>query len=155
MKITVERFAFKKNYTIGRMYLDGKFFCDTLEDYDRKLDYTMSLDEIKKIKVKNETAIPTGTYNVTINEQSPRFKSRSQYAFCNGKLPRLKDVPGYEGVLIHIGNKPSDTSGCILVGENKAVGQVLYSTKTFGSLYEKLAEANRKGEQILIEIKRK
>lgn len=155
MKITVERFAFKKNYTIGRMYLDGKFFCDTLEDYDRKLDSTMSLDEIKKIKVKNETAIPTGTYNVTINEQSPRFKSRSQYTFCNGKLPRLKDVPGYEGVLIHIGNRPSDTSGCILVGENKAVGQVLYSTKTFGNLYEKLIEANRNGEQILIEIKRK
>lgn len=155
MKITVERFAFKKSYTIGRLYVDGQRFCDTLEDYDRNLTSTMPLEEIKKIKVKDETAIPTGTYTVTLNEQSPRFKSRSQYAFCNGKLPRLKNVPGYEGVLIHIGNKPSDTSGCILVGENKAVGQVLNSTNTFRNLYKKLSEANNRGEQILVEVKKK
>ncbi len=155
MKITVERFAFKKNYTIGRLYLDGQRFCDTLEDYDRNLTSTMPLEDIKKIKVKDETAIPTGTYTVTLNEKSPRFGSRAQYAFCNGKLPRLKNVPGYEGVLIHIGNKPSDTSGCILVGENKAVGQVLNSTNTFRNLYKKLSEANNRGEQILIEVKKK
>jgi len=155
MKITVERFAFKKNYTIGHLYLNDQRFCDTLEDYDRNLISTMPLEEIKKIKIKDETAIPTGTYTVTLNEQSPRFKSRSQYAFCNGKLPRLKNVPGYDGVLIHIGNKPADTSGCILVGENKAVGQVLNSTNTFRNLYKKLSEANDRGEQILIEVKKK
>ena len=87
----------------------------------------MSLEEIKKKKVYGETAIPTGTYKVDVNTISPKFKSRTWAKPYGGKLPRLIDVPGYEGVLIHAGNKAEDSLGCVLVGENKVVGQVINS----------------------------
>ena len=87
----------------------------------------MSLEEIKKIKVPNETAIPTGTYDITLNVISPRFKDRAWAKPYNGKLPRILNVLGFDGVLIHPGNTQNDTSGCILVGKNKSVGKVLDS----------------------------
>ena len=87
----------------------------------------MSLKEINNKKVYGETAVPTGTYKVDMNTVSPKFKSRTWAKPYGGKLPRLVLVPGYDGVLIHPGNKAEDTLGCILVGENKAVGQVLNS----------------------------
>lgn len=93
-------------YTIGRLYIDGKYFCDTLED------------PVRKVKIKGKTAIPAGTYEVIVN-RSPRFKRL---------LPRLLNVPNFEGVLIHRGNTAEDTAGCILVGENKIKGKVINST---------------------------
>lgn len=119
MNILVKRIARKSTYTIGKMYLDGVYFCDTLEDTDRGLSQHGSLDEIKKKKVMGSTAIPTGRYNVIVNN-SPRFKR---------ELPRLLNVPGFDGILIHRGNTNKDTSGCILVGENRVVGKVINSTK--------------------------
>ena len=78
---------------------------------------------------------------VTLNVQSPRFAKKAMYRFCNGYLPRLINVPAYDGVLIHIGNMANDTDGCILVGKNTQVGKVLESTATFKALYAKLQAA--------------
>ena len=122
MKIEVKRIAKRSTYTIGKMYIDGNYFCDTLEDVDRGINQKDSLDTIKKIKVAGATAIPIGTYKVIVN-MSPKFQRN---------LPRLIDVPGFEGILIHRGNTDKDTAGCILVGENKVVGKVVNST-----VYEK------------------
>ena len=134
MKLKLDRFYKGPNYTIGRLYIDGEYFCDTLEDVDRGLLQSMSLEEINCLKVYGETAIPRGTYKITLDVQSPKYKNRNQYKFCKGYLPRLLDVIGYDGILIHIGNYPKDTLGCILVGENKVKGQVINSTKTFKKL---------------------
>jgi len=138
MKITVKRIARKPDYTIGKMYVDGKYFCDTLEDFDRGLRQDMPLPEIKRLKVMHKTAIPCGTYKVVVT-MSPG-KQRP--------LPRLLDVPGFEGILVHRGNTADDTSGCILVGENKAVGKVINSTKYEIELVNLLKNKN----DVVIEI---
>lgn len=134
MKLLLKRIAKMEKYTIGKLYIDGKYFSDTLEDTDRNLTSTMSKDEIAKVKVYGKTAIPAGTYVVDMNTVSPKFGERSWAQPYEGKVPRLQDVPGYEGVLIHPGNTADDTSGCILVGRNKVKGQVVESQDTFHSL---------------------
>lgn len=134
MKLLLKRIAKMEKYTIGKLYIDGKYFSDALEDTDRNLTNTMSKDEIAKVKVYGKTAIPTGTYVVDMNTVSPKFGKRSWAQPYEGKVPRLQDVPGYEGVLIHPGNTADDTSGCILVGRNKVKGQVVESQNTFHSL---------------------
>lgn len=152
MEIKVKRKWKKEAYTIGKMYIDGEYACDTLEDKDRGLTSNMSVAQICGVKVHGETAIPTGRYLVDMKTVSPRFGGRAQYQFCKGRLPRLCNIPGYQGVLIHIGNTAMDTDGCILVGENKAVGQVLNSTATFKKVYAKLKAADERREQIYITI---
>lgn len=149
MKIKLHRTFKGDSYTIGKLYIDGEYFCDTIEDKDRGLFQNMPLSQIKEKKIKHQTAIPTGTYKVTLSVQSPKYSQRKQYDFCKGYLPRLIDVPGFEGILIHIGNKAGDSSGCILVGENKVKGQVINSTATFKKLYERLKQAT---EEITIDI---
>ena len=138
MELYLKRIARKAKYTIGHLYIDGKYFCDTIEDTDRGLKQTDAYASNKRKKVHGETAIPTGRYQVTLNVQSPRFKSKPAYQFCNGYLPRLINVPCFDGVLIHIGNSQRDTEGCIIVGENKVVGKVINSTATFQKLYQRL-----------------
>lgn len=152
MEIKVKRIAKKEAYTIGKMYVNGAYVCDTLEDKDRGLTSNMSVAQICGVKIKGETAIPTGRYLVDMKTVSPRFGGRAQYQFCKGRLPRICNVPGYNGVLIHCGNTEKDTDGCILVGDNKAVGQVLNSTATFRRLYPILKAADERGEQIWITI---
>lgn len=142
MKILVKRIAKRPTYTIGKMYLDGKYFCDTLEDTDRNISQSTPLDTIKKVKLPNNTAIPTGTYKVIVNV-SPKFKRL---------LPRLLNVPGFDGVLIHRGNTDKDTSGCILIGENKVVGRVINSTGYETKLVSILNKAQDNKEGITIEI---
>lgn len=138
LNIRIDRIAKKSTYTIGKLYLNGVYFCDTLEDTDRGLYQGMPLQKIKDLKIKGATAIPKGKYKVTMNVVSPKFSKRATYQFCQGKLPRLINVDGYEGVLIHIGNTAKDTEGCILVGQNKVVGQVINSTVTFKKLYAEM-----------------
>lgn len=153
MEIVLNRKWKKPNYTIGVLSIDGKFFCNTLEDTDRGLKDTMDASEIKAIKKSHITAIPTGTYQVTLNVVSPKFSSRKFYKeVCNGKVPRLLNVKGFEGILIHSGNKAEDTDGCILVGRNLEIGKVLKSQETFSSLYKVLKRANDAGDSILIKI---
>lgn len=138
INLRLERTYKGVSYTIGKLYLNGKYFCDTLEDTDRGLKDTMLTEEIEKIKVYGKTAIPTGTYKVDMNTVSPKFKDRTWAKPYSGKLPRLLDVKGYSGVLIHVGNKPEDTLGCLLVGENKVKGQVINSTAAFNRLMTEL-----------------
>lgn len=133
MKITVIRIAKKDKYTIGKLYIDGVYFCDTLEDKDRGLTDTMSVEDIYKRKIKSETAIPIGKYNVEIT-YSPRFKKN---------MPLIMNVKGFDGIRIHSGNTSKDTEGCILVGQNKVVGKVINSIDTFNKLMFKLNHATK------------
>lgn len=141
MELRLKRIARRDTYTIGRLYIDGEKFCDTLEDADRGLSQSLPLSVNKSKKKHGMTAIPTGKYRVTLDVKSQRFSQKKQYAFCDGYLPRLINVPAYDGVLIHCGNTSKDTEGCILVGENKEVGKVLNSTNTFHRLYDVLKSA--------------
>lgn len=152
MELLLDRKYKLPSYTIGKLYINEEYFCDTLEDTDRGLYDGMPLQYIKDYKIKGETAIPRGRYRITLKVYSPKFGAKSNYKFCNGYLPRLIDVPAYEGVLIHIGNIPKDTEGCILVGKNTLKGQVTNSTTTFKALYELLEIADKKGDDIWITI---
>lgn len=139
-------------YSIGHLTVDGVYECDVLEDTDRGLTSDMPEELIKLKKVYGKTAIPKGEYLIDMNTVSPKFKDRSWAKFCDGKLPRLRDVRGFEGVLIHVGNKPEDTLGCLLVGYNKIKGQVINSTEAFTKLYGKMDAAHKRGERITIII---
>lgn len=155
MKVTVKRIYNCPGYCIGNLYVDGLFLCNTLEDCDRGLKKTWPESQIRKVKVPGATAIPKGTYALTLRVQSPKFSSykyRNQYAFCNGYLPRLLGVPGFDGCLIHIGNTAKDTEGCLLVGRNTVKGKVTNSATIFRQLYAILKAADDKGENISITI---
>ena len=141
MKLTLKRIAKRNTYTIGRLYVDGVYECDTIEDKDRGLTKEMSLPDIQNAKVYGQTAIPTGTYRVQMGVKSPKYSKRAAFAWCGGYLPRLQDVPGWSGVLIHSGNRAEDTLGCIIVGRNTQVGMVTESMATLKTLYKKLAAA--------------
>ena len=153
MELKVKRKAFEQDYTIGKLYIDGVAFCDTLEDCDRGLTQEMPLDDIKAKKIYGKTAIPKGTYDIDMNTVSPKFKDRSWAKPYGGKLPRLIGVKGFEGVLLHVGNSASDSSGCLLCGKNTIVGMVTDSTNTFKMLMDNyLLPAKVKGEKITITI---
>lgn len=152
MEILIKRRYKGDSYTIGTMYIDGERFCDTLEDKDRGLDSSMSEANIARYKVYGKTAIPTGTYRIDMSTFSQKFKNRSWAKHYGGIVPRLVGVKGFSGVLIHPGNTPEDTLGCILVGENKIKGQLINSQATFRVLYSMLKSAKKKGENIQIEI---
>lgn len=152
MKLTIERKWKKEAYTIGRLYVNGEYFCNTLEDTDRGLKQSDPLEYIKKKKVYGETAIPEGVYKIAMNIVSPKYKSvKWYYDFNGGKMPRIIDVPGYEGVLIHPGNTALDALGCILVGKNTTVGRLTQSRVTFTQLYTILQKAHETGEEITLE----
>ena len=141
MQLVLERKWKKPNYTIGVLSIDGERFCETLEDVDRNLNSSMTVEQIKAIKKPNETAIPTGTYKITLDTFSPRFGNKSFYKkVCEGKLPRILNIKGFDGVLIHCGNTNLDTSGCILVGRNLEKGKILKSQEIFEKLYKVLKE---------------
>lgn len=141
MEIKLKRIARRDTYTIGRLYIDGERFCDTIEDADRGLRQDLPLSVNQSRKRKGVTCIPSGRYQVTLGVKSHRFSQKAQYKACNGYLPRLLNVPAFDGVLIHIGNTARDTEGCILVGRNTVVGQVTHSTETFWRLYDRLQQA--------------
>ena len=126
MKLTLKRIAFKEKYTIGRLYIDGEYFCDTIEDKDRGLDDSMSVKEVLSKKIYGQTAIPTGHYEVEIT-YSPKYKRM---------MPEIKDVKGFSGIRIHSGNTAKDTLGCLIVGKNTVVGMVTDSRKTYYKLFE-------------------
>ena len=153
MELKLIRKEKEANYTIGDLFVNGILFSQTLEDKDRGLTQDMPLEEIKAKKVYGKTAIPTGTYEIDMNTISPKFQARSWAKPYGGKLPRLLNVPGYEGVLIHVGNSASDSSGCLLVGKNSIKGMITDSTRTFHTLMSKfLLPAKVQGERITITI---
>lgn len=134
MKLRLERINLSSTYTLGKLYIDDVYFCDTLEDTYRDLS--------KESKVYGETAIPYGMYKVILS-RSNKFKKI---------LPLLLNVPHFEGIRIHNGNYPKDTEGCILVGTNGANGIVSNSIKTMEKLMDKLMCSE---EEITIEITNK
>lgn len=127
MKLELKRAYIGKTYTIGHLYVDGEFLCDTLEDIPRD------------VKIMNETCIPTGDYKVILNE-SNRFKR---------VMPLLLQVPNFEGIRIHAGNTEADTSGCILVGKNTARGLLSESRATFDKLFSMMTKAEDSIEIII------
>lgn len=131
MELFLERRYLKREYTIGCLSVSGTRFCDTLEP------------EVRAVKVPGHTAIPAGRYEVIVN-RSPRF---------GRELPRLLDVPGFEGILIHRGNTVKDTAGCILVGENRKPGYMLNSTPYELRLTALLREVQERGEKNFIVIR--
>ena len=143
MKLLLKRKFKGEEYTIGDLFIDGEFFCNTIEDTVRELPATCPKTpkwkncECKE-KVYAETAIPAGTYKITM-EYSPRFKR---------KLPLLHNVPHFIGILIHNGVNQVHSAGCLIVGFNKIKGQVLDSRVTSDKLNAILAEQ----EDITIEI---
>ena len=141
MELLLERKWCKPDYTIGRLYVNGKFYCNTLEDTVRDINKNGTFD-CGEFKISGHTAIPYGKYEVIVN-YSPKFKR---------ELPRLLNVKHFDGILIHRGNTPRDSSGCILVGENTKKGMVLNSTKYELELTKMLKEVQNRKEKITIKI---
>ena len=138
MKLLLRRLYRKDTYIIGKLYIDGEYFCDVVEDRDRGLTQDMPLSEIMKIKVKHETAIPYGTYKVVLS-YSPKFKRI---------LPAVLNVPGFEGIRIHNGRDRNSSSGCLIVGKNTIKGGVTNSKEYM----EKLIDILKKAKTIEISI---
>ena len=138
------------------MFVDGEWFCNTLEDRDRKLTDAMDESTILQKKVYGTTAIPCGRYTIDMDTVSPKFSQKEFYVeVCQGKLPRLKNVKGFEGILIHVADGPKGADlleGCIGVGHNKKVGQLCDGKETFKKIYAMMKEAHEKGEPIYITI---
>lgn len=130
IKLKLKRIYKGSKYTIGKLFINDEYFCDTIEDTDRGLKSSMSVEYIRKKKVYAETAIPTGTYKIEMTYSS-KFKRI---------LPLLVDVKGFSGIRIHRGNTEIDSSGCIIVGENKVKGKVINSTRYEIALVNKLLD---------------
>lgn len=128
MKVVVWRKYRKPEYTIGRVYIDGAFFCNSLEDTDRALMQYMSVPEILAVKIKGKTAIPAGCYKVT-RDMSPKYKRL---------MPHIMNVKGFSGVRIHSGNTADDTEGCLLLGDNTMTGRLTNSRKRVQQFETKL-----------------
>lgn len=141
MKLTLKRIALRSTYTIGKLYVDDEYFCDTLEDTVRDTNKSGKFDNGEQ-KIKGKTAIPYGTYEIKWT-YSPRFKKYT---------PQLMNVPSFEGIRVHAGNTSADTEGCLILGENKQVGKVLNSRATINKFYPIIKKACSNGK-VTIEIK--
>ena len=141
MKLTLKRIALRPTYTIGKLYIDDVYFCDTIEDTVRDLNKNGKFDNGEK-KVHSKTAVPYGIYEIKWT-YSPRFKKYT---------PQLMNVPSFEGIRIHAGNTSADTEGCLILGKNKQVGKVLNSRATINKFYPIIKNACSNGK-VTIEIK--
>ena len=141
MELRLERRWPKDTYTVGRLYVNNEFFCNTLEDRIADTNRNGKFDGAEK-KVPGQTAIPYGTYKVFYG-WSPKF---------GRNLPRLLNVTAFEGILIHPGNTAEDSAGCILVGKNTSPGKLTQSKLTSDELNKLIDTAQRRGEPITIEI---
>ena len=155
MELRLERIALRSEYTIGKLYVDGEYVCDTIEDTVRDLDKDGKFAN-GEVKIPGKTAIPYGRYEITMKVKSPKYSNFSKYSWAkkyDGYLPRLLNVSQFDGVLMHVGNSALDSEGCIIVGENKVVGKVINSVNTFRRLMDEyLVPAKKKNENIVITI---
>ena len=155
MELTLKRIALRSEYTIGKLYVDGEYVCDTIEDAVRDLDKDGKFAN-GEVKIHGKTAIPYGRYDITMKVKSPKYSNFSKYPWAkkyDGYLPRLLNVPHFDGVLIHVGNSALDSEACVLVGENKVVGKVVDSVNTFRRLMDDyLVPAKKRNEKIVITI---
>lgn len=141
MELRLERLWPKAEYTVGRLYIDGELFCNTLEDKVADVNRNGEFDGTER-KIPGKTAIPYGTYKIFYG-WSPRF---------GRNLPRLLNVTAFDGILIHPGNTAEDSAGCILVGRNTEVGRLTQSRLCSDELNKRIDIAQRRGEPITIEI---
>ena len=157
MELLVDRKWKKQSYTISNLYINGEWFSNVLEDADRGLDNSMSEDMIRTLKKPSITAIPRGTYEITLDVVSPKYSKVQFYKdVCNGKVPRLKDVKGFDGILIHVADGyrgPDLLEGCLGVGLNNIKGGLTNGKETFKQLYKLLQDGKSRGEKIVIKIK--
>lgn len=155
MELILKRIALRSEYTIGKLYVDGEYVCDTIEDTVRDLDKDGKFAN-GEMKIPGKTAIPYGRYEVTMKVRSPKYSNFAKYSWAkkyDGYLPRLLNVPHFDGVLIHVGNSALDSEACVLVGENKVVGKVINSVNTFRRLMDDyLVPAKKRNEKIVITI---
>jgi hypothetical protein len=142
MKIELHRKYKKDGYTIGKLYINGKTICDTLEDEDRGLTQDMTEEEIRTKKVYGKTAVPIGKYKVVMT-WSNRFRR---------EMPLLLDVKGFSGIRIHAGNTAEDTEGCILCGMNSERGKVLNSRVHTEHVYTYIRNGMRDKDGVTIDI---
>ena len=156
MEILVYRKWPKAGYCLGRVYIDGQLICNSLEDEDRGLSDAMDERTIRNRKIFGKTAIPRGRYIIDMETVSPKFSKKEFYMdVCQGKLPRLKNVKGFEGILLHVADGPKGADlleGCIGIGLNKKVGQLCDGKETFKKVYALMKEAHDRGETIYITI---
>ncbi len=137
MNLLLIRDIFTQTCTIGKLFIDGQYLCETLEDCDRKL-------ELGGVKIYGESAIPRGTYKVTID-----FSGRFQR-----DMPHVLDVPQFTGIRIHPGNTAADTDGCILVGTGRVANRSITESRlAFNKFFPKLEVAIESGEEITLEIR--
>ena len=141
MNLTLKRLNLTPNYTEGELYVNGVYFCKTLEDTNRDLNKNGQFDNSEK-KVYGETCIPYGKYKVILS-YSPKFKR---------ELPEILEVPDFQGIRIHRGNKISDTLGCVLCGEKVNNGYLSNSTPYEIKLVELFKQAKSRNEESFIEI---
>ena len=141
MNLTLKRLNLTPNYTEGELYVNGVYFCKTLEDTNRDLNKNGQFDNNEK-KVYGETCIPYGKYKVILS-YSPKFKR---------ELPEILEVPNFQGIRIHRGNKISDTLGCVLCGEKVKNGYLSNSTPYEIKLVELFKQAKLRNEESFIEI---
>ena len=125
MKLKLQRYLFTDTYTMGLLFIDGIFFCDTIEDKFRG-------NNLKNNKVAGETCIPYGVYTVKIT-YSPKYKKN---------MPQILDVPYFTGIRIHSGNTAKDSEGCVICGVKSKNGEVVESRKTYNALMKRLETAN-------------
>lgn len=144
MEILLVRNTFTNDYTEGKLFINGAYVCDVIEDADRGLDSSMSEDVILSKKVYGKTAIPTGRYKVTI-DWSNKFQKN---------LIHILDVRGFEGIRCHSGNSAGDSYGCVICGVKKAPGWVGDSRKTYAVLHNMVEGALQRGESVYITIKK-
>jgi hypothetical protein len=142
MKLTLKRRYLGEEYTIGSLFIDDQYFCDTIEDKVRDYNKDGDLLDAGETKIWGKTAIPYGTYPVDLT-MSPKFKR---------VLPLVKNVRHFEGIRIHRGNTAGDSAGCILPGENKKKGQVINSTKWEMAIIEKILVAIHNSEEITLTV---
>jgi len=128
VNLLLDRFYMGPKYTVGKLYVDGMYMCDTLEDVVRDLNHDGDLNDPGEGKIPKQTAIPFGRYRVIVT-RSPKFKR---------ELPEILNVNHFTSIRIHAGNKPEDTDGCILVGENKIKGALVRSRYWESHLMERL-----------------
>ena len=144
MELQLKREIFTDISTIGTLTIDGVFECYILEDKDRGINNTLTLEQIMRVKVYGKTAIPYGRYEVDWT-MSARFKKM---------MPILLNVIGWTGIRIHAGNSEIDSLGCLLCGTRKLSNRITESTSATNKLYAKIESAKKQGQRIYINIVR-
>ncbi len=147
MDLLLPRFSSQKNDTLGLLYIDGDFVCFTLED------------EHRTKKIYGETRIPEGEYQVKLRTYGgfhERYKKK--FPEMHKGMLHLQNVPGFQHVLIHVGNNDDDTAGCILVGNSAEQnitknGFIGSSVDAYKRIYPPIAQALERGEEVRIKIR--